>query len=92
MDESFSRRQIERSFRKFNDTVSDLFLAKFQTWGNTFTHLITHCEQDSVMKVVTEERDANNFPPGVTSCRQPLSFGEVQHWDANPTGPFAIKP
>ena len=54
MQQTYSRRQVERSFRKFNDTVNDLFQAKFQTWGNTFTHLITHCEQDSIMKVVTE--------------------------------------
>ncbi|MFO0796149.1 MAG: hypothetical protein U0804_01665 [Gemmataceae bacterium] len=59
MQDSFSRRQVERSFRKFNDTVSDLFQAKFQTWGNTFTHLITHCEQDSVMKLVTEPLRSN---------------------------------
>lgn len=60
MQESFSRRQVERSFRKFNDTVNDLFQAKFQTWGNTFTHLITHCEQESVMKLVTEPLRSNS--------------------------------
>lgn len=59
MQESFSRRQVERSFRKFNDTVNDLFQAKFQTWNNTFTHLITHCEQDSVIKLVTEPLRSN---------------------------------
>jgi hypothetical protein len=59
VQESFSRRQVERSFRKFNDTVNDLFQAKFQTWGNTFTHLITHCEQDSVMNLVTEPLRSN---------------------------------
>ena len=59
MQESFSRRQVERSFRKFNDTVNDLFQANFQTWNNTFTHLITHCEQDSVIKLVTEPLRSN---------------------------------
>ena len=59
MQDSFSRRQVERSFRKFEDIVNDLFNAKFQTWDNTFTHLITHCEEDSVMKLVTEPLRSN---------------------------------
>lgn len=55
----FSRRQVERSFRKFNDIVADLFSSQHQTWGNVFTHLITHCEQDEVMRVVTEPLRTN---------------------------------
>jgi len=55
----FSRREIERSFRKFKDIVNDLFQAQFQTWGNVFTHLITHCEKDPVMQVVTGPLKAN---------------------------------
>jgi len=51
--EQFTRREVERSFRKFKDVVNDLFRARFQTWGNAFTHLITHCENDPVMQVVT---------------------------------------
>jgi hypothetical protein len=50
----FPRRDVERSFRKFNDIVSDLFNAKFQTWGDAFAHLMTHCEEDPVMRIVTE--------------------------------------
>lgn len=57
--ERFSRRQVERSFRKFKDIVHDLLSAKFQTWSNTFTHLITHCEEDAVMRVVTAPLRAN---------------------------------
>jgi hypothetical protein len=51
--EKFSRREVERSFRKFNDIVNDLIHANFRTWGNVFTHLITHCENDPVMQVIT---------------------------------------
>jgi hypothetical protein len=54
MDTNFSRRQVERSFRKFKDTVDDLMSASFNTWGETFSHLITHCEEDPVMHAVTE--------------------------------------
>jgi hypothetical protein len=57
--DTFSRRQVERSFRKFSDIVNDLFKATFQTWGNTFTHLMTHCEQDPVMQVVTQSLREN---------------------------------
>src|SRR5262249_41988535 len=57
--ETFTRREVERSFRKFKDIVSDLMQARFQTWGDCFTHLITHCEQDPVMHLVTEPLRAN---------------------------------
>jgi hypothetical protein len=57
--ERFSRREVERSFRKFNDIVNDLFNAKFQTWGNMFTHLMEHCEKDPVMQVVTGPLKSN---------------------------------
>lgn len=51
---TFKKRDVERSFRKFRDIVNDLFSSKFQQWGDMFTHLIAHCETDPVMKVVTE--------------------------------------
>jgi len=57
--QSFSRKEVERSFRKFGYIVNDLFSCPFQTWGNEFTHLITHCEQDPVMRVVTEPLRTN---------------------------------
>lgn len=57
--DTFSRREVTRSFRKFNDCVTDLFAAVFQTWGDAFTHLIHHCENDPVMRVVTEPLRAN---------------------------------
>ena len=49
----FPRREVERSFRKFNDIVDDLFSARFQTWEDTFSRLIAHCESDTIMQVVT---------------------------------------
>jgi hypothetical protein len=52
--ETFSRREVERAFRKFNDLVTDVMGAVFQTWEDCFTHLITHCEQNPVMRVITE--------------------------------------
>lgn len=50
---TFKKRDVERSFRKFRDIVDDLFSAKFQQWGDMFTHMIVHCENDPVMKVIT---------------------------------------
>ena len=58
--DQFPRRDVERSFRKFNDIVSDLISASFQTWRNSFTHLIQHCEQDQVMRVITEPLRSNS--------------------------------
>jgi hypothetical protein len=55
----FSRREVERSFRKFNDIVSDLTAAQSQTWGHQFAHLIAHCERDPVMQVITEPLRTN---------------------------------
>lgn len=51
---TFKRHDVERSFRKYRDIVNDLFSAKFQQWGDMFTHLIAHCETDPVMRFVTE--------------------------------------
>ena len=52
--DKFRRREIEWSFRKFRDLVDDLMAAKFQTWDDDFVRLITHCETDPVMQVITE--------------------------------------
>ncbi len=52
--ETFSRREVERAFRKFNDLVSDLMGAVFQTWPDCFRRLISHCEQHPVMRTITE--------------------------------------
>jgi hypothetical protein len=57
--EKFSRREVDRAFRKFKDLCNDLFQAKFQTWADSFTHLITHCEQNPVMRAVTEPLRTN---------------------------------
>jgi len=58
-EQTFSRRQVERSFRKFNDLVNDLFNAQFQTWSGVFSNLIKHCEEDEVMMVVTAPLKSN---------------------------------
>lgn len=49
---TFARRDVQRAFRKFNDTVSDLFRADFRTWGDTLNRLLDHCEKNNVMSVV----------------------------------------
>ncbi|MCP9851232.1 hypothetical protein [Cyanobium sp. Morenito 9A2] len=51
-EKMYSRREVERSFRKFSDIVSDLMEARHQTWGNSFDHLIEHCKNDQVMQIV----------------------------------------
>jgi hypothetical protein len=57
--DTFTRREVERAFRKFNDCVRDLFASVAQTWTDHFTHLMTHCELDPVMRVVTEPLRSN---------------------------------
>lgn len=52
--DTFTRRNVERSFRKFHDIVDDLMAATSQTWGDTFRRLVVHCETDTVMQVITE--------------------------------------
>lgn len=54
MKQNFSRREVEKSFRKFNDLVQDLFSCQFQGWAGCFNNLVEHCEHDSVMQVVVE--------------------------------------
>jgi len=51
--DKFPRREVQRSFRKFDDLVGDLLSAKFQTWGDAMSRLLAHCETDPVMQVVT---------------------------------------
>lgn len=50
--ERFPRREVQRSFRKFDDLVGDLLTAKYQTWGDALSRLLSHCETDPVMQVV----------------------------------------
>ena len=56
---SYTKREVDRSFRKFNDLVEDLFSSPWQLWGDRLSHLMNHCEQDSVMRVVTEPLRTN---------------------------------
>ena len=50
----FARREVDRAFRKFRDLVQDLYQTDHHTWGDRITHLLNHCEQNPVMKVITE--------------------------------------
>jgi hypothetical protein len=50
----FSRREVDRSFRKFKDIISDLSQSQWQTWEGTFRNLLTHCQQDPVMRLVMD--------------------------------------
>jgi hypothetical protein len=52
--EKFTRREVERAFRKFKDVVHDLMQADSHTWGDRLTHFMEHCEKNPVMQVVTE--------------------------------------
>jgi hypothetical protein len=74
--DKFTRREVERSFRKFNDIVTDMMRADFRTWDDCFTHLITHCEQDPAMHLVTAPLRANrNVDPDkwYTDCMESLA-------------------
>jgi hypothetical protein len=55
----FTRREVERAFRKFNDLVNDLSQTDQYTWGDRFTHLMEHCEKNPVMRLITEPLRAN---------------------------------
>lgn len=83
--DQFPRCDIERSFRKFNDIVNDLLGAKHQTWGNIFTHLITHCEEDPVMEVITEPLRSNRqvdaakwYADAVASAHEMVGSGHYE--------------
>ena len=56
----FPRRVVERSFRKFDDLVGDLLSSKYQTWGDALSRLLSHCETDPVMQVVTSPLKADS--------------------------------
>ena len=64
----FSMREVTRSFRKFRDLVNDLRVAPYQIWGDRLSHLVDHCENDPVMRVVTE------------SLRAPTRTVNAQTW------------
>ena len=51
--DKFTRREVERAFRKFRDLIDDLDSTPHQTWGEAFGRLIAHCETDAVMQVIT---------------------------------------
>ncbi len=51
--DKFASRDVQRSFRKFNDLCEDIMSSRVQTWPDVMTRLIAHCESDPVMQVVT---------------------------------------
>ena len=50
----FSRAQIDKAFRKFDDLAGDLAGARYQNYQDLLTQFVRHCENDSVMRLVTE--------------------------------------
>ena len=50
----FSRAEVRSSFRKFSDTCTDLIQSDWHTWDNYLNILIDHCENNPVMKTVTD--------------------------------------
>jgi hypothetical protein len=55
METSFKKKQIERSFSKFQDSVSYVFRANSQTFPTFFDNLINFCETDEVMRVISSQ-------------------------------------
>ena len=53
-NDKIARKQVERSFRKFNDIADDLQNAHYQTWNAHFSNIVKFCESDAVMRQVTE--------------------------------------
>lgn len=51
-EKMYSKREVERSYRKFSDIVSDLMAARHQTWGSSYDHLMGHCRNDQIMQIV----------------------------------------
>jgi len=49
---NFSKQEVLTSFRKFNDLRHDLDRAKVQSWCGCLNALLSHCENDPVMRVV----------------------------------------
>ena len=86
----FSRRQIERAFRKFDDLADDLLHATFQTWVEILKVLVQFCLHDPVMRLVIEplrnhprvdfakwlEDFMNSGSGGVGSCRYEIPADE----------------
>lgn len=57
--EKYTRREVDRSFRKFEDLERDVFSAVYQTWWENFLHLVDHCESDRVMRAITDPLKEN---------------------------------
>jgi hypothetical protein len=57
--QQYSKKQVERSFRKFNDIANDLSSAEVGAWSSLFTNLVQFCENDPVMREVTEPLRTN---------------------------------
>lgn len=55
MEPGFEKRQVERSFQKFQDYTSYVFRADFLTFPTFFDNLVNFCEKDPVMKVISSQ-------------------------------------
>lgn len=57
--DKFTSREVQRSFRKFNDLASDVMSSVHQIWPDAINRLVDHCECDPVMRVVTSPLKAD---------------------------------
>lgn len=55
MPEEFDRKQIELSFRKFNDFANDVLSSNYHIFNSRFNILIYHCENDPIMLVICNQ-------------------------------------
>ena len=51
-ERQFTRKQVERSVRTYNDHVDELMNALFQNWDSALERLLHHLDHDEVMKTV----------------------------------------
>ncbi len=58
MSDGFNKKIIELSFRKFKDYSSDVIGSDHNTFDNRLNIFIYFCENDSVMKVITNQLKA----------------------------------
>jgi hypothetical protein len=55
MEEKFDRKQVEISFRKFNDYAVYLLSSSYNLFNTRFNIFLNHCETDEVMSVICNQ-------------------------------------
>jgi hypothetical protein len=55
METEFKKRQVERSFERFRNLTSYVFQSDCITFPSFFKNLMSFCETDEVMKVITSQ-------------------------------------